>query len=236
LDKEISEFLDFFIIYLPKDIVSGDFYMYEKLSDDSFITIVADCTGHGVPGAFMSLIGYNILSQIIKIQNITDPVGILEILSRKLIEVLKQNEEQNSDGMDISICRLDKNGDSYDVSFSGTRCSIYLYSKAESKLQRIKGSQRQIGWGTEFTKIHQFVLHQFKLTKDDFIVMLSDGLIDQSNDNRRRFGSERFSEFLVLNSQVSMPQMGKNLGKTLDQFMNGSPQRDDITVFGFKIK
>jgi len=236
LDKEISEFLDFFIIYLPKDIVSGDFYMYEKLSDDSFITIVADCTGHGVPGAFMSLIGYNILSQIIKIQNITDPVGILEILSRKLIEVLKQDEEQNSDGMDISICRLDKNGDSYDVSFSGTRCSIYLYSKAESKLQRIKGSQRQIGWGTEFTKIHQFVLHQFKLTKDDFIVMLSDGLIDQSNDNRRRFGSERFSEFLVLNSQVSMPQMGKNLGKTLDQFMNGSPQRDDITVFGFKIK
>ncbi len=234
-NQAISEFLDFFVVYLPKDIVSGDFYLYEKLSEKSFIIIVSDCTGHGVPGAFMSLIGYNILSQTIK-DKITDPVQMLEILNTKIIEILKQDVEQNFDGMDLCICRFDFKDGGYDVTFSGTRNFIYLFSRKENKISKIRGSQRQIGICYEFIKQYQFENHQFRFMPGDFIVMPTDGLIDQCNKKRRRFGSEKLSEFLVLNSQLSMRDLGNKLVETIKTFREGAEQRDDITVFGFTPK
>ena len=236
-DGDIGEFLDFFTIYLPKDIVSGDFYMYEKLPCGGFITVVADCTGHGVPGAFMSLIGYDILEQIIKISGITSPVEILELLSEKFSKTLKQDSEHNTDGIDLSICKFEPGEGYYDVTFSGTRSSVYVFSEKENKISKIRGSQRQIGYGFEATdKSYSFEPHYFKFMPKDFIVMLSDGLIDQCDKNRRRFGSQRFSEFLVLNADLPMRKLGTLLGNELQDFMGSAGQRDDITVLGFRMK
>ena len=236
-DDAIGEYLDFFTLYMPKDIVSGDFYLYEKLPDGGFITIVADCTGHGVPGAFMSLIGYDILEQIIRTSGITSPVEILELLSEKFSTTLKQDSEHNTDGIDLSVCKFEPGEGYYDVTFSGTRSSIYVFSEKENKISKIRGSQRQIGYGFEATdKSYNFEPHYFKFTPNDFIVMLSDGLIDQCDKNRRRFGSQRFSEFLVLNSDMPMRKLGKLLGNELQDFMGTADQRDDITVFGFRLK
>lgn len=235
-NDEIAEFLDFFIIYMPKDIVSGDFYIYEKLSNDSFIMIVADCTGHGVPGAFMSIIGHNILYQIIKNENITEPIQILEQLSKRFAESLKQEMDPNADGMEISICKFDRCAEGYDVTFSGTRNSIYFYSKQQSQIFRIRGSKRQMGYMTDIMKTYTFENHKFKLTKDDFLIMLSDGLVDQCNPKRVRFGSQRFTEMVVLNSDLTMRDMGNSIIKSLQDFSDGCDQRDDITVIGLKPK
>ena len=236
-DDDISEYLDFFSIYLPKDIVSGDFYMYEKLPTGGFITVVADCTGHGVPGAFMSLIGYDILEQIIRISGITSPVEILELLSEKFSKTLKQDSDHNTDGIDLSICKFEPGEGYYDVTFSGTRSSIYIFSEKENKIIKMRGSQRQIGYGFVNTdKSYSFEPHYFKFMPKDFIVMLSDGLIDQCDKNRRRFGSQRFSEFLVLNSDQPMRKLGTLLGNELQDFMGAAGQRDDITVLGFRMK
>jgi PAS domain S-box-containing protein len=235
-DAAIGEYLDFFTIYMPKDIVSGDFYIYEKLSDGEFIMIVADCTGHGVPGAFMSLIGYDILEQIIRISGITEPVEILERLSADFTKTLKQDSEHNTDGIDLSICRFVKSADGYDVTFSGTRSSLYFFSGEGNKISKIRGSQRQIGYGFESVMAYEFESHRFKFTDRDFIIMLSDGLTDQCDKKRRRFGSQRFSEFLVLNADSSMRDMGKHLGVVLNDFMSATDQRDDITVLGLRIK
>lgn len=236
--EDFSEFLDTFILYMPKDIVSGDFYLYEKLGNGEFITIVADCTGHGVPGAFMSLIGYDILEQIIRMSNITEPIEILETLSEKFTAALRQQDSQhNTDGIDLSICKFSPYNGGYNVTFSGTRSSIYVFFAKENRIEKIRGSQRQIGYGFETTTSdYKFQTHTFFLSDKDFMIMLSDGLIDQCNKDRRRFGSQRFSEFLVLNADCKMREMGNRLGNTIDEFMDMAGQRDDITVLGLKIK
>ena len=236
LDESVTQYFNYFAIYMPKDIVSGDFYWFEPLPDGSLIYVVADCTGHGVPGAFMSLIGYNLLNEIIVIQGITEPKQIFENLSQGLINVLKQERNQNYDGMEVRLCRFVPNEDDYNVTFCGTGSSIFYYNSKTDEMERIKGVHRHLGLTDETVTNNDFEEHQFVFHKGDKLFMITDGLVDQNNPQRKRFGTERFMKFITEHRTEQVEVVGKNLKSLLDAFMDGQPQRDDITVVGLSIK
>ncbi len=236
LDESISQYFEHFVIYMPKDIVSGDFYWFEPLPDGSLIFVVADCTGHGVPGAFMSLIGYNLLNEIIMIQDITQPKQILENLSQGLINVLKQERNQNYDGMEVRLCRFVKIDGGYNVTFCGTGSSIFYYDHTTDEMLRIKGVHRHLGLTDETVINNDFEEHQFLFRPGDKLFMITDGLVDQNNPQRKRFGTERFIRFVTQHRNDSVANTGNLLSAELNAFMDGQPQRDDITVVGLSIK
>ena len=236
LDEIISEYFNHFIIYKPKDFVSGDFYWFEPLADGSIVFVVADCTGHGVPGAFMSLIGYNLLNEIIIIQGITQPKHIFESLSQGLINVLKQERNQNYDGMEVRLCRFVPNEDYYNVTFCGTGSSIFYYNHRTDEIQRIKGVHRHLGLTDETVVNNDFEEHEFVFMPGDKLYMITDGLVDQNNPQRKRFGTERFQRFITEYRNDSVTNVGTHLKTLLYDFMAGQPQRDDITVVGLEIK
>ena len=236
LDESINQYFEHFAIYMPKDIVSGDFYWFEPLPDGSLIYVVADCTGHGVPGAFMSLIGYNLLNEIIIIQGITQPKQIFESLSQGLINVLKQERNQNYDGMEVRLCRFVPEDDHYNVIFCGTGSSIFYDNSKTDEMERIKGVHRHLGLNDETVVNNDFEEHQFVFNREDKLFMITDGLVDQNNPQRKRFGTERFMKFVTDYRSQPIEEIGQSLKTLLDEFMDGQPQRDDITVVGLEIK
>ena len=236
LDESINQYFEHFAIYMPKDIVSGDFYWFEPLPDGSLIYVVADCTGHGVPGAFMSLIGYNLLNEIIIIQGITQPKQIFESLSQGLINVLKQERNQNYDGMEVRLCRFVPEDDHYNVIFCGTGSSIFYYNSKTDEMERIKGVHRHLGLNDETVVNNDFEEHQFVFNREDKLFMITDGLVDQNNPQRKRFGTERFMKLVTDYRSQPIEEIGQSLKTLLDEFMDGQPQRDDITVVGLEIK
>ena len=236
LDESITQYFDHFAIYMPKDIVSGDFYWFEPLPDGSLIYVVADCTGHGVPGAFMSLIGYNLLNEVIIMQGITQPKLIFENLSQGLINVLKQERNQNYDGMEVRLCRFVPEDDHYNVTFCGTGSSIFYYNSQTDEMERIKGVHRHLGLTDESVEYNDFEEHQFVFNREDKLFMITDGLVDQNNPQRKRFGTERFMKFVTDYRSQPVDIIGQSLKTLLDEFMAGQPQRDDITVVGLEIK
>ncbi|MBO4244102.1 MAG: SpoIIE family protein phosphatase [Bacteroidales bacterium] len=236
LDESITQYFNHFAIYMPKDIVSGDFYWFEPLPDGSLVYVVADCTGHGVPGAFMSLIGYNLLNEVIVIQGITKPKQIFENLSQGLINVLKQERNQNYDGMEVRLCRFVPTEDHYNVTFCGTGSSIFYYNCETDQMERIKGVHRHLGLTDETVVNNDFEEHQFVFHKGDKLFMITDGLVDQNNPQRKRFGTERFMKFVTEHRTEQVEVVGDKLKKLLNDFMDSQPQRDDITVVGLEIK
>ncbi len=234
--EKFAEFVDHFVIHWPKDIVSGDFYMMEKLSDQSFLTIVADCTGHGVPGAFMSIIGYDLLSQTIRLRKITEPKDILEQLQNQLLEMLDLKRIQSTDGIALSICKFDKNPDNVKLTFAGSDSTIYIHKMADNTLLKLKGSRRQTGINGEVFNKKPFEQEELVIEYADRVIQFSDGIIDQCNDKRIRYGSPRFMNILTKNQQTAISEVGKRIVSDITIFMGDAGQRDDISVLGFNIK
>lgn len=229
LNNQIKEVFESFIIYRPKDIVSGDFYWFGKTSNTIFIAVV-DCTGHGVPGAFMSMIGNSLLNEIILEKKLQDPAKILTLLNEKVIDALRQNESDNNDGMDVCLVSFEIN--SKLVKFSGAKRPLYV-SRKNNEIEEIKGTRKSIGGKKE--GIEDFSSVEIKLESGDILYLSSDGLTDQNNKERKRFGSNKLKEILQLNIDQSMENQKLAIEKELDIFMENEEQRDDITLIGIKI-
>ena len=227
-------FTDFMVLYKPKEILSGDFYWFANVNEYSFL-IVADCTGHGIPGAFMTVIGNDLLNHIIKEEHTFSPKEILERLDDELLKTLQQQEgykEENiSDGMDMAVCRIDKSRN--EIYFAGAKRPLFVVNK--QGVNEIKGSRFGIGGmsGTE----KYFDEHHFAANKDDIFYMSSDGFTDQ-------FGGDNDSKFLTLHFKEKLKQFYNKpleyqkiyldeLHETWKGFIN--EQTDDILVMGFKI-
>jgi len=224
---------DFFLIYKPKDIVSGDFYWFSDQKNSPYIFFaIVDCTGHGVPGAFMSLIGARLLNFIVNEKNIYDPAEILEQMHISVNIALKQKLSGNRDGMDISLCRIIKTKkEEKEVIFSGAKQSIY-YSN-NNKLTKIRGDVKTIG-GHYHDNV-DFTNKRFTLKSDDMIYMLTDGYIDQDSIDGKKIGSQNVYKILDKISNFPIKQQKLTLTKYLDSHKNGANQRDDITFLGIKI-
>ncbi len=235
-DKLFSEH---FVLYKPKDIVSGDFYWMNEVHDkESGETIhflgVLDCTGHGVPGAFISLIGYALLNEIVSKENISSPDLILKRLHERIRKSLKQKHTNNQDGMDASLCaiRLSAEG-SCQVEFAGAKNALYLNKDGE--FVQLKGDKLSIGGFLKKRKETVFNKQTISLSKGDCIYLATDGFSDQNNDIGKKIGSKSFYDYLQEISHLTMNQQLIHLESLLRNHKGEQPQRDDITVIGVRI-
>ncbi len=254
--SEISQFFDNFIIFKPKDIVSGDFYWMSNLfrTQNGRLTrvldkklvfkpgytlffAVVDCTGHGVPGAFMSLIGNHLLGEIINEERFDNPKVILQQLDYKLSRVLKRSQTKNYDGMVVSLCRFDKyldnDAETVKVTFAGSKQHITYYKLAEKKFVKLRGSARQIGF--VINEDIEFFTQEFTLQKDDYLFLYSDGLKDLNSPQRDSFGYSRIVSILSKNIDKPIDEIKKILEDAMNNWLQDDLQRDDITFIGLKI-
>lgn len=231
---------DFFILYRPKDIVSGDFYWFTTVFDaatttQKMVIAVVDCTGHGVPGAFMSLIGNTFLHEIINEKHITNPAQILEDLDKILKNSLQKGEQTNKDGMDVAICvvEINENNAATKVSFSGAKRPLWYALPNSSTLGNISGTRRSIG--SHRIKGKPFENHELLLEKGTSIYLTTDGFADQSNTKGEKFGTPNLIELIEKNLTLSMEEQCHQIEKALNSHQGQLEQRDDITVLGFRV-
>lgn len=229
LEKGFSEH---FILYQPKEIVSGDFYWYDEKVGKQIIAAV-DCTGHGVPGAFMSMLGNQLLDKIINIDFVFEADQILNFLHLEVQKVLKQKDTGNQDGMDIALCVIDRKAKTLD--FAGAHNPLVYIQDGE--IQVIKGDRLAIG-GDDRGRTKPFTKHQVDLTKPTTFYLYSDGYQDQFGGiKNKKFTSKRFRELLFEQYQLSMFDQKENLTVRLKKWMEegGEEQVDDILIMGFHI-
>lgn len=229
-DTHLIGLLDeYFLIYLPKDVVSGDFYWVEKV-DRKTVIVLADCTGHGVPGAFMSIIGKLLLNEIILRNQVTSPAEILEEMDERIIEELKKRQHSGSiDGMDMGICVVDEIDGS--LTFAGAyRPLIYI---SEGNLFEIKGVSRSVGdLKRKERKFTETVLFP---KSDDSFFLFSDGIVDQNNDGNKKLGSNKLKELFSTGFEKPLPEQKELVLAAFLQHRGTEEQRDDVTVIGFRV-
>ncbi len=224
-------FTDSFILGRAKDIVSGDFFWHYKKANWHYIAVV-DCTGHGVPGAFMSLIGNKILNEIIEFYDVVEPAKILEHLNASIISALKQHEKANSDGMDVCLVLLKTTPDQKaEIIFAGAKRPLYYFRNGT--LQKLAGTNK--GIGGLFKSATRFEQEAIWLEKGDTLYLTSDGYVDQPDPERRKLGTPRFLELLEQINGLHMVEQKERLEFELDQHQSTTDQRDDITMVGIRI-
>ncbi|WP_027002872.1 SpoIIE family protein phosphatase [Hugenholtzia roseola] len=231
-EEELNAFFeDSFVIYKPQKLVSGDFYWLFRKKRRTFIAVV-DCTGHGVPGAFMSMIGHTLLNKIVGQSKIYDPAMILEVLHIEIKNALHQQEGKNSDGMDICLCCIDDGTDQKIVTFAGAKRTLY-YTK-NGKLHLLKGDKRGIG-GRQKSENQPFNNQVLSLRKGEILYLTTDGFADQNNAAREKFGSLRFAQTLEQVHRQSLSRQKEILERFFEAHKQKEPQRDDVTIVGIKL-
>ncbi|WP_044204868.1 SpoIIE family protein phosphatase [Flammeovirga sp. OC4] len=232
-----SRFKKLFSIYRPKDIVSGDFYWYgeTKKIDGSLVKFfaVVDCTGHGVPGALMSMIGKTILQEVVDKKLTQDTSIILEMLNQRVITYLRQQENTINDGMDIALCKFETINGVTKMFFSGAKSDIYIVRKKYGVLERHRGSKKAIGGKQKVGR--EFETQQIEFEEGDYLLMLTDGILDQNNENNDKFGRRYFETYIRKHIDQPIEDLGDLIEAALDVHQNNIPQRDDITVVGIEL-
>ncbi|MBD3638559.1 MAG: SpoIIE family protein phosphatase [Crocinitomicaceae bacterium] len=228
LDEFISAFDDLAVLYKPKDIVAGDFYYMSKQGDNIFIA-AADCTGHGVPGAMVSVICSNALSHAINDRKLTNTGEILNDVREVVVQKFQGSPDGIKDGMDVSLCRFDlKNNE---LEYSGANNSIYIISGGE--LEEMKPDKQPVG---HFDHAKPFTSKIKMLNKGDLIIMFSDGFADQfGGEKGKKLKYKPFKEILLNNHSTSLAQQMKMLNTKFENWMGDFEQVDDVCVIGVRI-
>ncbi len=240
LNEDINKFFQSFVIFKPKQVVSGDFYWFVHLpardgfSEKVFFAAV-DCTGHGVPGAFMSMIGSRLLSEIVLEQKIISPKDILETLDQKVKIALRQETTDNNDGMDMSVCVMEKEDNNYHFTYSGAKSDLYYYSQGNDDITIVSSERRSIGGTKQKRGNIKFTNKDFYLKDGDYIWLSTDGIIDQNNSERKRFGTPRFIELVKSAKDLNLSEQKELFELELAEHQGDEEQRDDITVWGIKL-
>jgi len=224
-----SDKLEHFVLYKPLAIVSGDFYWVSSHNNQQVI-ISADCTGHGVPGAFMSMLGVAMLNEIVNGKHIMMPDQVIENLRQGVIKSLNQNIDEDTikDGMDIAVCLVDFRRDI--LWFAGANCPLYIVRGGE--LIHYRGDKMPVAI---HYKMHPFTLHEIKLRKGDAFYIFSDGFADQfGGPKERKFMSMHLKETLVAMSGVPMLKQGEKLNEIFEEWRGDNPQVDDVTLLGIR--
>jgi serine phosphatase RsbU (regulator of sigma subunit) len=227
-----------FILFRPLNIVSGDFYWVSQ-HRGKVIVAVADCTGHGVPGAFMGMLGNALMKEVINSIQTLEPNQILNELRDQVITSLRQtgDSDEARDGMDLALCVLDP--ETLQLQYAGANNPLYLIR--EGNLDEIKGDPMPIGISSEAGK--SFTRHELQLHKEDTLYLFSDGFVDQlGGERRKRFTTSRFKKLLLSVQDKIMFEQKNVLERALDEWMaqsgkseNRADQIDDVTILGIKI-
>jgi serine phosphatase RsbU (regulator of sigma subunit) len=236
--EEISMYLkDYFILYKSKDIVSGDFYFFsDKRVEDGMVYIASvDCTGHGVPGAFMSMIGYEKLKDAVDLAK--EPGKILSELNKGVKSALRQSSEANStrDGMDLSLCAIPtKNSNGITtISYAGANRPLWIIKKDSNIVEEIKATKVAIGGLTQDSQV--FDQHDLHLSKGDTIYLSSDGYADQfGGPKKKKLMTGKFKDIILSIQHLSIKEQHDYLNSFIEDWMKDSEQVDDILVIGIK--
>ncbi|HLN21039.1 MAG TPA: YfiR/HmsC family protein [Bacteroidales bacterium] len=224
-----SEKMEHFVLYKPLAIVSGDFYWVNSIGNMQVI-ICADCTGHGVPGAFMSMLGVTMLNEIVIGKKILMPDQIIENLRQGIIKALKQvaGEESVKDGMDIEVCLVDF--DKNKLWFSGANNPLYLVRNGE--LIHYRADKMPVAIHYRMTP---FTLHEIDLQKGDAFYIFTDGYADQfGGPKEKKFMSNQLKETLLTMNGLPMIKQGEKLDEIFESWRGDNPQVDDVTVIGVR--
>ena len=223
-------FRESFIFYKPKDIVSGDFYWIGEKNERIFIA-AADCTGHGVPGALISMIGIEIIEKTINDDNINIPSAILAVLNKGLEKTFSREKNIGTiirDGMDVGICAIDVKRKK--IEYAGAFLPLYLMR--DDSLVEIKGDKLIIGMNPSGMTYEN---HEIDLMEDDIIYLFSDGYVDQfGGSENKKFMYRRFKYLLTTIHHFPVNDQKSVLEESMRAWMGSTPQLDDIMVIGFK--
>lgn len=231
-----------FILYKPKDIVAGDFYFFEIKDDDIYIA-AADCTGHGVPGAMVSVVCSNALNRAVHELNITEPAKILDKVRELVVQTFQKSESEVKDGMDISFCKL--NTKTRKLIFTGAHNALYRITDEEDKacdktlsqgdrvLCEYKGDKQPIG---KYTAEKPFTQKEITLKKGDHIYLSTDGYADQfGGANGKKFLYKQFKEMLLGLDLLPIEKQKEEIDNTFESWRGKETQIDDVCVIGIKI-
>lgn len=223
---------DSFQLFRPKDIVSGDFYWFTQQAGKYYWAVV-DCTGHGVPGAFMTVVGGTLLNNIIKSGENKSAADILEKLDASVRDFLRQDEEKTAtrDGMDMSLVIYDPT--KHDIIYSGARRHL-IYVDNAGELQEIKSVRRSIG-GKKVKTDRPFADHYIPSVQGSTLYLTTDGYADQFSDSNQKFGSLRLKSIFTEIHKKPLADQESHLNHILENHMGSEPQIDDITIVGINI-
>ncbi|MFZ5807496.1 MAG: PAS domain-containing protein [Verrucomicrobiota bacterium] len=231
-DAIVEHFKDAFILFLPKDVVSGDFYWFAR-KEDTLLIAAIDCTGHGVPGALMTILGHNFLNQIVYEQNVTRPDVMLSMLDIKVVEALQRRDPQQqiSDGMELSLCAI--NLQTRSLQFAGAKRPLWIMRAGN--LQPVLGSKFSIGGKTpKQEKI--FSLHEHAIQEGDIFYLFTDGYCDQLSENpSQRFMTKNLAALISEIHALPLAEQKQRLLQANLQWRGSKMQTDDILMMGMKV-
>lgn len=223
---------DYFIVWKPRDLVGGDLYWVRQINTECSLVAVIDCTGHGVPGAFMTMAVNSVLNHIID-QGILEPADILAKLNMQLKATLHRSGQDRlaDDGLDIGICRINNNKQ---LIFAGAK--IPLYIKRGCQVYTIMGNKKSIGYRRSSGDL-EFTNHNWQIEAGDRFYLITDGYIDQNGGERDfPFGRTRLIQAIIDQSETKLSQQREAFESLLNEYMGSEAQRDDITMVGFSVQ
>ncbi|MFK8046205.1 MAG: tetratricopeptide repeat protein [Crocinitomicaceae bacterium] len=230
-DEELNQYFpDHFLLFKPKDVVSGDFYWFEyDKPTDTKIIAVADCTGHGVPGALVSIVCSSALNKVVKELNIIEPAAILDATRAIVIETFRKTGQDVRDGMDITICSI-KNRT---VKMAGANNGAWLIKGNErAEITEFKANRQAIGWAED---LKPFTQQQIELIKGDLIYLLTDGFPDQfGGDKGKKLKKKPLKDFIISIHQDSMTNQKRLLDEKFESWRGKIEQIDDVCVVGIR--
>ena len=236
-----SVFPDSFVMYKPKDIIGGDFYWFERVrkgNNEFMIIACGDCTGHGVPGAIMSIMGSNQLTNIIYYQNYIDPKKIISRLDKVIkFELQHDSNEANRDGMEIGVCIIDL--DTLRLEYAGAGIPLRIVKHGSNKLEILKSPRQMVGGmeGSEQEVHAQLTKEVVQLDPQDRVFLSSDGFQDQfGGPDDKKFLSRNFNRLLEETSSLPIHEQRDALEHSFADWSKNTSQTDDVCVLGFEIK
>ncbi|WP_448529663.1 response regulator [Raineya sp.] len=231
-DKTLLEFFqDFFEINAPLDVVSGDFYWFHQVSDFEAYLALVDCTGHGIAGALMSVIGHTELNKAIKERRIREPKDILESMHQELSNSIFSQE--TSDGMDVALCRFQKTSPfHYRMTFAGARRPLYILQN--SIILEVPGSRKSVG-GLQIYAEGKYEQHSLHLESGNQLYLFTDGVPDIANDNRQKFGLKRLKDLILRTYQLPAEEQKLQIMQEIAEFKQDTAQRDDFLMLSVRL-
>lgn len=230
-EKLVKEFLvNSFILYKPKDIVAGDFYWMEA-HDDTIIFAAADCTGHGVPGALISVVCHNALNRSVREFGLIDPGAILDKTRDIIIEEFAKSEDDVNDGMDISLCAL--NTATLEVQWSGANNPLWVVRQRSNTIEELKANKQPIG---RYSKYEAFQTHTLQLQKGDSLYLFTDGFADQfGGSDAKKYKSRNMKELILRVKDAPMDVQKRLFEDAFDAWKGDLEQVDDVCVLGIRV-
>lgn len=221
-----------FVLYIPKDIVSGDFYWCAEVGESQMLMVVADCTGHGVPGAFLSMVASTLLNEIVNHNKISDPARVMKELAKGLSATLVSKEKENMEGMDVSICKIDRKNKS--VLFAGANQSLYFVIGQD--LKRIEPQVSSINGIFGISEFHVVESIEVGFKEETCVFLTTDGYSDQLGElSGKKLMNSNFEKILNKVSKLSAEEQKQILNEEFAKWKGNLKQTDDVLVIGFKI-